>query len=418
MGLYRFIRHQVPDFIKRQIKSNCLFMLVNVVILLVCYTLFFGGEWLKILEPYGIYIKLPQRQPYGYPGGYPPPPPGYAGYPPPPGYPAGYPPPPPGYGAPPPGYGAPPPGYGAPPPGYGAPPPPPGQPAQAPEAPAQAAALSHEVPDAVFAPQSQQNDAPPPPPSLSANSPSVNSAEQNVFNSEIHYDQPKMPENDASLGSSQVSSDYDSENTRRGGSFHEIMAQDHDGGDLSSPIDPVNDSKLLISKKILFIVGSMPSDLNERKAWRRKSRELFRKYSLDKDDIKEKQSEAHENKRSGHDIPSKQRAQGMIDYGSAGDNLGGQNQESEEVTSSSSDEYEEDAKIDQQVMNEEEESFEEKANEIADEEVEDSIAENIEEEPDAEAGDDSSDSNDDDDIYSEVSEENKHMLKVWVLHLN
>ena len=111
MGLYRFIRHQVPDFIKRQIKSNCLFMLVNVVILLVCYTLFFGGEWLKILEPYGIYIKLPQRQPYGYPGGYPPPPPGYAGYPPPPGYPAGYPPPPPGYGAPPPGYGAPPPGY-------------------------------------------------------------------------------------------------------------------------------------------------------------------------------------------------------------------------------------------------------------------------------------------------------------------
>lgn len=84
-------------------------------------------------QPVAAYPAGPTSVPYGGPGSYPPPPPGY-GYPPPPPY-GGYPPPPPpgyGYPPPPPGYGYPPAqgGYGYPPPvqgGYGYPPPVQGQ---------------------------------------------------------------------------------------------------------------------------------------------------------------------------------------------------------------------------------------------------------------------------------------------------
>ena len=59
-----------------------MFVVLNIAILLVCYTLFFGDEWLAVLEPYGIHIRLPKGDnPYGYPAnGYPPN--GYPAYPP------------------------------------------------------------------------------------------------------------------------------------------------------------------------------------------------------------------------------------------------------------------------------------------------------------------------------------------------
>ena len=227
MGVYRFIRHQVPDFIKRQIKTNCVFMLVNVTILLVCYTLFFGGEWLKILEPYGIYISLPQRQAYGYPPG------GYPGYPPlPPGYPVppGYPPPPGMAGAVPPGYPPPPPGwpnpYGAPPAGYpGAPPAAPGSDPAA-------------VPAAVFAPQADNVDSAPPRPKSSV-SRSVIGSNVGETGSDIHYDSPMKGADTDSL---KVSSEYEAEEEKNRPKGWEIMKEDGiTGHDLMSEISDEDD---------------------------------------------------------------------------------------------------------------------------------------------------------------------------------
>lgn len=282
MGVYRFFRHQVFDFIKRQIKTNCLFMLVNISILLVCYTLFFGGEWLKILEPYGIHITLPQRQPYGYPG-----------YGPPPGYPGG--PPPPGWGPPPPGgWGPPPPGWGPPPPGYGYPP---GQaPPANPSAQQQAsntfsntnvensdnAALSHEVPAAVFEPQANSDKAA---------DPEYMKSSQTFEGADIHYESAKED-----LSDMQVSSDYESEKYESKVRYN--STKDFTSGqDLMAPISE-QDDELTKSKKILAQAGPMPEDLDARKAWRKKTRAMFRHYSLDKDTVHARMSALHESRRS------------------------------------------------------------------------------------------------------------------------
>merc|ERR1739848_264197 len=51
--------------------------------------------------------------------------------------------------------------------------------------------------------------------------------------------------------------------------------------------------------------GSAPIDPKDRKAWRKRTKALFRKYGLDKDKLHDTMSEIHEKKRSGNnDNPS------------------------------------------------------------------------------------------------------------------